>query len=73
MSSLSSPLLLLIFLACAAAIWVAGVKLSDTTDVLSQRWHLGEALGGVLLLAVARPTTPISTSPPSAACSPSST
>lgn len=53
MSALSSPLLLLIFLACAAAIWVAGVKLSDTTDVLSQRWHLGEALGGVLLLAVA--------------------
>ncbi|WP_228534302.1 hypothetical protein [Nocardia sp. BSTN01] len=53
MSSLSSPLLLLIFLACAAAIWMAGVKLSDATDVLSQRWHLGEALGGVLLLAIA--------------------
>ncbi|WP_063820372.1 MULTISPECIES: hypothetical protein [Nocardia] len=53
MSSLSSPLLLLIFLACAAAIWMAGVKLSDATDVLSQRWQLGEALGGVLLLAIA--------------------
>ncbi len=38
---------------CAAVIWVAGVKLSDATDVLSQRWHLGSALGGVILLAIA--------------------
>jgi cation:H+ antiporter len=29
------------------------VKLSDTTDVLSQRLGLGEALGGVILLAIA--------------------
>src|SRR5512135_2017174 len=43
----------MIFLGCAAAIWVAGIKLSDTTDVLSQRLHLGSALGGVILLAVA--------------------
>ncbi|MFF0488839.1 sodium:calcium antiporter [Nocardia sp. NPDC004068] len=52
-SSLSSPLLLIIFVACAAAIWVAGVKLSDATDVLSQRLRLGEAMGGVILLAIA--------------------
>ena len=31
--------------------WVAGVKLSDTTDVLSSRLGLGQALGGLLLLA----------------------
>ena len=42
-----------IFLAAAAAIWVAGVQLANTTDVLSQRLHLGSALGGVILLAVA--------------------
>jgi cation:H+ antiporter len=52
-SSLPSPLLLVIFLGCAAAIWVAGIKLSDTTDVLSERLHLGTALGGVILLAIA--------------------
>ena len=53
MSSLPSLLLLAIFLGCAAAIWFAGIKLSDTTDVLSERLHLGSALGGVILLAIA--------------------
>jgi len=53
MSSLAWWLLLLIFLGCAAVIWVAGVKLSDATDVLSERLHLGSAMGGVILLAVA--------------------
>jgi len=52
-SALNSWLLLVIFLACAAAIWIAGIKLSDTTDVLAERLHLGAALGGVILLAVA--------------------
>ncbi|MFI6044227.1 sodium:calcium antiporter [Nocardia sp. NPDC051321] len=41
------------FIACAAAIWFAGIKLSDTTDVLSKRLRLGEAMGGVILLAIA--------------------
>jgi hypothetical protein len=35
------------------AIWIAGVKLSNTTDVLSQRFGFGQALGGVILLALA--------------------
>jgi cation:H+ antiporter len=52
-TSLNSWLLLVIFLACAAAIWIAGIRLSDTTDVLSERLHLGSALGGVILLAIA--------------------
>jgi cation:H+ antiporter len=51
--SLNSIVLLAIFLGCAASIWVAGIKLSDTTDVLSERLHLGSVLGGVILLAVA--------------------
>ena len=33
--------------------WIAGVKLSNTTDVLSSRLGLGEALGGLILLAIA--------------------
>lgn len=50
--TLSLPLLLLIFVAAAAAVWVAGVYLSNATDVLSSRWGLGEALGGLILLAI---------------------
>ncbi len=42
-----------IFAIAAVAIWIAGIKLSDNTDVLSQRLGLGEALGGVILLAIA--------------------
>ena len=45
--------LVAIFAAAAAAVWIAGVKLSTTTDVLSGRLGLGQALGGVILLAVA--------------------
>jgi cation:H+ antiporter len=53
MSGLSVWLLLLIFVAAAAAIWVAGIQLSNQTDVLSVRLHLGSALGGLIMLAVA--------------------
>jgi cation:H+ antiporter len=52
-NSLNNWFLLAMFLGCAAAIWMAGIKLSDTTDVLSERLHLGTALGGVILLAIA--------------------
>jgi len=44
---------LLLFVVSAAAIWVAGIKLSTYTDVLAERLHLGQALGGTVLLAVA--------------------
>lgn len=53
MSSLPLVVLLAIFAAAAAAIWIAGVQLSDQTDVLSTRLHLGSAMGGLILLAVA--------------------
>jgi cation:H+ antiporter len=46
-------LLALVFAGCAAVIWGAGVQLSNTTDVLDDRLHLGSALGGVVLLAIA--------------------
>jgi cation:H+ antiporter len=41
------------FVAAAAAIWVAGISLSNQTDVLATRLHLGAALGGLILLAIA--------------------
>src|SRR5690242_16355861 len=53
MGSLGSPVLLVLFAASAAVIWYAGVRLSDTTDVLAERLHLGSALGGLILLAIA--------------------
>jgi cation:H+ antiporter len=53
LSALSTPLLLLIFVAAATAISVAGVQLSNQTDVLATRLGLGSALGGLILLALA--------------------
>src|SRR6476661_4236519 len=44
---------LLIFIGSAVTIWIAGIYLSNNTDVLSDRLHLGQALGGLILLAVA--------------------
>ncbi len=51
-SHLSLPVLLLVFAAAAGAVWVAGIFLSNTTDALDSRLHLGEALGGLILLAL---------------------
>jgi cation:H+ antiporter len=52
-AGLGSPLLLLIFLGASAATWAAGVTLSKSTDALDARLNLGDALGGLILLAVA--------------------
>ena len=51
-SHFSLPILLLIFAGAAAAVWVAGIYLSNATDVLSKRLGLGQALGGLILLAI---------------------
>lgn len=53
MNALPLWLLVLIFVAGAAVIWIAGIQLSKTTDVLDDRLHLGSALGGLIVLAVA--------------------
>lgn len=53
MTSLATPLLILVFAAGAAATWVAGTALSKTTDALDVRLGLGSELGGILLLAAA--------------------
>ena len=46
-------MLVLVFVAAAVATWIAGTALSKTTDFIDRRFGLGEALGGVVLLAVA--------------------
>src|SRR6266852_6010118 len=50
--SLSLPILLLLFLAGAVAVWLAGIQLSNTTDVISTRFGFGQALGGLIFLAI---------------------
>lgn len=45
--------LILIFVAAAIVIWIAGVQLSNTTDIIDVRFNLGEAMGGLIFLAVA--------------------
>jgi cation:H+ antiporter len=41
-----------IFIGSGAAVWLAGLWLSDTTDALERRFGFGEALGGLVILAV---------------------
>src|SRR5690348_14053099 len=53
MTSLGSGLLILIFAGAAIATWIAGTQLARSTDVLDHRFGLGEALGGLVLLAIA--------------------
>jgi cation:H+ antiporter len=50
---MGGPALLAIFGVAALATWIAGVYLSRATDVIDERFGLGEALGGVVLLAIA--------------------
>ena len=52
-SGLGLAPLVLIFAMAAGAVWVAGIHLSGSTDVLDTRLGLGEALGGAILLAIA--------------------
>ncbi|GCE03169.1 sodium:calcium antiporter [Dictyobacter aurantiacus] len=51
----SLPLLglIAIFIVAAIAVWLSGIRLSNSTDILSDRFGLGQALGGMILLAVA--------------------
>jgi cation:H+ antiporter len=41
-----------LFIGSAVAVWLAGIWLSDTTDTLERRFGFGEALGGLLILAI---------------------
>jgi cation:H+ antiporter len=46
------PILSAIFVAAGVVVWIAGIYVSKTSDVLSSRFKLGEALGGAILLAI---------------------
>lgn len=53
MGSLPLWLLVLVFVGGGVVIWFAGIQLSKTTDVLDERLHLGSAMGGLIVLAIA--------------------
>ena len=52
MNALALPAWLGIFTLAAAVVWLAGIKIADVTDVLDERFDLGEAMGGMVLLAI---------------------
>lgn len=52
MQGLPILILILIFVGAAAGVWWAGVRLSNTTDVMNRRFGMSGAFGGVVLLAV---------------------
>jgi cation:H+ antiporter len=47
------PVLAVVFIGAALAIWFAGIQLSRTTDEIDSHFHLGDAVGGLILLAFA--------------------
>ena len=53
MADLSTTAVLGLFLVGALVTYAAGVNLAKATDVLDERYGLGEALGGMLLLSIA--------------------
>src|ERR1019366_3638444 len=46
-------LVILVFGVASAATWAAGIQLSKSTDELDRRLGIGDALGGMVLLAIA--------------------
>lgn len=53
LATASFGVLLVVFVLAGGAVWLAGIRLSETTDALSIRWGLGHALAGLTLLAIA--------------------
>ncbi len=53
MDHLGLPVLVILFVAAVGATWGAGVLLSNATNALDVRFNFGEAMGGMVLLAIA--------------------
>ena len=48
----STLLLIIIFIVASGIIWIAGTKLTYATDYIASHFKLGEAFGGLVLLAI---------------------
>ena len=53
MASAPVALVLLVFVLASGATWVAGTELSKSTDEIDRRLGFGDAIGGMVLLAIA--------------------
>src|SRR5215469_5243866 len=53
MSGLATAAVFGLFVVASVVTWVAGLILADTTDALDDKFGLGEALGGLILLGFA--------------------
>ncbi|HEU5381921.1 MAG TPA: sodium:calcium antiporter [Ktedonobacteraceae bacterium] len=51
-ASFSLLILIPVFLVAAAIVWLAGIHLSTTTDVIASRFGIGQELGGLIFLAI---------------------
>ncbi len=49
-NSFSLPTLIILFVVSGIVTWIAGIYVSETTDRISDRFHIGEALGGLIIL-----------------------
>ena len=50
--SISSQLLLILFLIATIVIWISGIKLTKAIDAITAHYELGEAFGGMVFLAI---------------------
>lgn len=46
-------MLIPIFFVASMAVWIAGIQLSNTTNIIDDRFNLGQALGGLIFLGIA--------------------
>ena len=52
LAHLSSFWLIVVFLASSAIVWFAGIKISFATDIIAKYFNFGEAIGGIIFLAI---------------------
>ena len=49
---LATEWLIILFIVSGIAIWIAGVKLTIALDRISKFYNIGEAMGGIIFLAI---------------------
>ena len=52
LNQLSTLWIVLIFIASSICIWIAGIKISKTLDYICKYFNIGEAIGGMIFLAI---------------------